>query len=1190
MSTFAGDITLDDDLNFSTNGFADISNTGTGAMRFKPSSQTLALTLTGANATFAGNITVGTNANIDNNLTVSGGNITLGGTGRIQGIDTVSATTDAANKAYVDAHGGGLGPFLPLSAGSSYPLTGTLYGTGATFGDTTVDVATVTIEGGQAGILDIWRNGTNASYQAIRFRDNTNANTEASIGWGSNQLRLNGTSTIVATTGGSERMRITSTGNVGIGTTSPSGAPYRLTIGDGDIYAQQAVAKITLGQFGSQGDAHFGASGLGSPTVGSQDYGFYSAHNAYRTSTGAWKHSRTSTIPAVRLLGSGGASSGNQGFSFDYSANVGTADITWTNLMQILPSGNVGIGTTSPVSTLEIAKNDQTNGATLSITNSFEGGSWDAGDIVGTIDFRSDDTSTTQPIRGQIKLFDDSASGSTYPAFNAMSFSTANLNVLNERMRIDSSGNVGIGTTSPSAKLDVDGVIRSRGGTYSADTDTRSDVGMVIPENDFIYTADGNDYLRKLIGKSSDIITIGESGTSLIDGINLSPGTTGGYVQILNNTSVVAKFVDGKLGLGTTSPSAKLDVAGDLRIDGYSTTTNEAGLYLFNNIAYSMASLANCNNSYNAFRIRGRNSATNTLGIGSNGDSDYVLQVVNDAGTVSGNISLNPYGGNVGIGTASPGAKLDIAAVTNAVVRLTSTGTGLGADTALGSLQFYGNDASVPGAGIKSSIVAKTEAALGDDSNLIFSTSDGTTNNIERMRIDSAGRVGIGTISPSAKLEVSSSGADGVLISKDKGTTSNSGRLFFETDTVSEGFSFLNSNGLMTIRSQAQAGATSGNVRVVINGSGNVGIGTTSPQSKLHITDSTLSLLKVQETSGNTGASAGALFKTSPNTGPSYFKGGILYEDTGNANVIGKLHLVNRVSADATNAGVGDAKLTIDTVGNVGIGTSTPLAKLDIQGTQGQLFSVTDNLSGSIFAVADISGVPIFDVNSSGVSTFAGTVTAASGTFSNLTSTKFPVAGTGGLLENSILYKLNYNAIGLDTTGRQFFGNNFHTISNAVALNLHAGLTSSVNLKGDGADILVASTGGNVNIPNGKLGIGMTTAPSYELDVAGTIRATGDVIAYSDVRVKENIKTIDNSLEKVSKLRGVEFNKIGDNKKSIGVIAQEIEKVIPEVVKEDDKGMKSVAYGNISGLLIEAIKELKAEIEELKLNKCNCNK
>jgi hypothetical protein len=116
---------------------------------------------------------------------------------------------------------------------------------------------------------------------------------------------------------------------------------------------------------------------------------------------------------------------------------------------------------------------------------------------------------------------------------------------------------------------------------------------------------------------------------------------------------------------------------------------------------------------------------------------------------------------------------------------------------------------------------------------------------------------------------------------------------------------------------------------------------------------------------------------------------------------------------------------------------------------------------------------------------------------------------------------------------------------------------------------------------NGDVGIG-DTSPSYKLDVDGTIRATGDVIAYSDKRVKENIKTIDNSLEKVNQLRGVEFNKIGEDKKSIGVIAQEIEKILPEVVREDDKGMKSVAYGNITGILIEAIKELKAEVEELK--------
>lgn len=118
--------------------------------------------------------------------------------------------------------------------------------------------------------------------------------------------------------------------------------------------------------------------------------------------------------------------------------------------------------------------------------------------------------------------------------------------------------------------------------------------------------------------------------------------------------------------------------------------------------------------------------------------------------------------------------------------------------------------------------------------------------------------------------------------------------------------------------------------------------------------------------------------------------------------------------------------------------------------------------------------------------------------------------------------------------------------------------------------------------PLGNLGIGNTSpSSSYKLDVTGTIRATGDVIAFSDKRVKENIKTIDNALEKVINLRGVEFNKIGEDKKSIGVIAQEVEKILPEVISTDDKDMKSVAYGNIVGVLIEAIKELSDKVKIL---------
>jgi hypothetical protein len=95
----------------------------------------------------------------------------------------------------------------------------------------------------------------------------------------------------------------------------------------------------------------------------------------------------------------------------------------------------------------------------------------------------------------------------------------------------------------------------------------------------------------------------------------------------------------------------------------------------------------------------------------------------------------------------------------------------------------------------------------------------------------------------------------------------------------------------------------------------------------------------------------------------------------------------------------------------------------------------------------------------------------------------------------------------------------------------------------------------------------------------GNFTATGDITAYSDRRFKHNIETIDNALDKVTKMRGVSYEK--DNRNSIGVIAQEVEEVIPEVVHTDADGMKSVAYGNIVGVLIEAIKEQQQRIEAL---------
>ena len=104
--------------------------------------------------------------------------------------------------------------------------------------------------------------------------------------------------------------------------------------------------------------------------------------------------------------------------------------------------------------------------------------------------------------------------------------------------------------------------------------------------------------------------------------------------------------------------------------------------------------------------------------------------------------------------------------------------------------------------------------------------------------------------------------------------------------------------------------------------------------------------------------------------------------------------------------------------------------------------------------------------------------------------------------------------------------------------------------------------------------------PIYELDVTGTIRATTDVVVTSDKRLKSNIKKIEGALDKLSKINGYTYTH--DGKPSTGCMAQEIKEVLPEVVKGSEETTYSVAYGNMTGLIIEAIKELKSEINELK--------
>jgi len=120
------------------------------------------------------------------------------------------------------------------------------------------------------------------------------------------------------------------------------------------------------------------------------------------------------------------------------------------------------------------------------------------------------------------------------------------------------------------------------------------------------------------------------------------------------------------------------------------------------------------------------------------------------------------------------------------------------------------------------------------------------------------------------------------------------------------------------------------------------------------------------------------------------------------------------------------------------------------------------------------------------------------------------------------------------------------------------------------------NTGNNYQM--NALGVGTSNSTS------GSIYATGNITAYSDIRFKINIRVIDNALDKVCSLRGITYNRLDlqGMPRHTGVIAQELRKVLPEAVVENEGGILSVAYGNVIGLLIEAIKELREEVRLLK--------
>jgi hypothetical protein len=159
----------------------------------------------------------------------------------------------------------------------------------------------------------------------------------------------------------------------------------------------------------------------------------------------------------------------------------------------------------------------------------------------------------------------------------------------------------------------------------------------------------------------------------------------------------------------------------------------------------------------------------------------------------------------------------------------------------------------------------------------------------------------------------------------------------------------------------------------------------------------------------------------------------------------------------------------------------------------------------------------------------------------------------------------NIEAFSIDVNNaRAFFENDDDTYWYHPAANTHAFVNT-------GSESLRIDSSGNVGINS--------TSPTEKLDVIGTVKAT-DFNTTSDQNLKTNIQTIENPLHKIIQIRGVNFEWKDTQKPSAGVIAQEVEKILPQLVNGGDT--KTVNYNGLIGLLIEAVKAQQEEIEELK--------
>jgi hypothetical protein len=832
-----------------------------------------------------------------------------------------------------------------------------------------------------------------------------------------------------------------------------------------------------------------------------------------------------STIANLTISGNLRTSTGNSLISSQWTSIDSNTDIYFGTSANAF----VGIGTNTPNFTLDISGGSRiTEGLTVGSLNVNTG---------ATITNILNSTICT----GTIIL----TTGTLNASFNSNTIGSI----------ITTGGNVGIGITTPDYKLDVNGAIKNN-----------SDIIMSSASKLTLWNNAGPLQIRSY---GSNMLYLNQDNTG-----NISLGLGGGNI-----------------GIGTV-PAYKLDINGNCKVTNELYVGNADGvgtIYMGGGASYD----ADYNMSVIESRTYLGDESTELLlfkGNDVSGESgpdrirlragaiafDTYTSTTIDRTAENIRMYINASG-NVGVGTITPEYKLDIngnCKVTNELY--------VGNADGVGTIYMGGGSS---GDGEYNLSVIETRAYLGIDSSemLLFKgndhgddrirlragaiafdtytspTNDRTAENI-RMYVNASGNVGIGTITPEYKLDINGNckvtnelyvgNADGVGTIYMGGGSSGDGAYslsVIESRTYSgaESTELLlfkgNDNGDDRIRLRAGAIAfdtyssdsidrTAENIRMYVNASGNVGINTTSPQTKLHVEDGSVFI-----------GDAASGFSTSVPSTPgsiSTANGYRLFFDNSYNSVAGTGMPANKIVLhnNMFTAGFGLEDLAVTYHSGVG---HRFYGSANTTNTYGDL----------VMSVFPTQTLVITNTNSEGLLKIGN---------SNDGTSAHGMLRIGNNIGDTVIF-LN------SSTKTDDGGPNTCTIRND---------TGSLRLQGSSATNTIFLPGNSTNV-----GIN-TSSPSYTLQVAGDIYASGDVISFSDSRLKTDISTINNALDKVSDMRGVYYTNLNTQNRETGVIAQEMAEILPEVVADRGEYL-GVAYGNIVGILIEAIKELKARVVKL---------